>query len=131
MKNILFIFMLFLSNMVIAQPFWEINFESEWDSNKIVIDTLNQSLNRWSIGKPQKNVFTSAYSEPNAIMTDTLNALRPNDTSVFYLFHKRDNTAPFHIFYLRFWFQIDGDSTDYGSIEISPDKGLHWIDILK
>ncbi|MGD9994464.1 MAG: T9SS type A sorting domain-containing protein [Salinivirgaceae bacterium] len=113
-----------------AQFEWSVYFDYDWNRKQIIIDSTNNPLNKWMIGKPGKSTFTVAFSEPNAIMTDTLNSIEPNDTSVFYLLHWRDNSAPFHIFYLNFWFQMDGDSTDYGMIEISPDNGNNWINIL-
>jgi hypothetical protein len=37
----------------------------------LVIDTVNYHHNIWQIGKPNKTVFDSALSLPNAIVTDT------------------------------------------------------------
>lgn len=108
-----------------------INFENSWNEEQIKIELSNNPLNPWMVGKPDKTTFTEAYSKPNAIMTDTLNSVQPNDTSIFYLYHERDNAAPFHIFDLNFWFQMEGDSTDFGTIEISPDNGFNWINVLQ
>ena len=49
----------------------------------VVVDTVHYPHNRWQIGKPHKILFDSAYSWPNAIVTDTLFPYCPNDTSVF------------------------------------------------
>lgn len=113
-----------------GQAAWELNFEVSWYLNRIYKDTISSQNYSWQIGQPSKGVFNSAYSVPNAIVTDTLNPVPANDTSTFYLIHQRDNTGPFHIFGLSFWYQLDGDSTDFGRIEVSPDGGINWIDML-
>jgi hypothetical protein len=43
----------------------------------ITIDTGSHLHNSWQIGRPGKSVFDSAYTLPNAIMTDTLNTYPP------------------------------------------------------
>ena len=115
-----------------AQFDWELNFDPFTSySDRILIDTISNPNCIWQIGKPNKAVFSSAHSIPNAIVTDTLNTVPANDTSVFYLKHVRDNgPLPYHLFKLRFWYQMQGDSTDFGTIEISPDTGQTWINVL-
>jgi len=110
---------------------WGVDFESSLYLDRIVIDTAAYPNCVWQIGQPGKTVFNSANSIPNAIVTDTLNPVPPNDTSVFYLKHVRDNIfQPFHVFVLHFMYQMNGDSTDFGTIEISPDTGHTWINLL-
>lgn len=109
---------------------WDVDFDNPSYLDRITLDTVNNHSCKWQIGQPNKTVFASSKSVPNSIVTDTLNPIPPNDTSTFYLKHLRDNWAPHHIFYLQFWFQLDGDSTDTGKVEVSPDNGLNWIDIL-
>jgi hypothetical protein len=71
-----------------------------------------------------KTKFTNYY----AMVTDTLYPVPANDTSVFVLKFPR---SPFHWeFWLEVFYEMDGDSTDFGMIEISPDKGNHWVNIL-
>ena len=43
--------------------------------NSILIDIDHDSSNVWQIGTPQKNIFDSAATQPNAIVTDTINLL--------------------------------------------------------
>ena len=113
---------------------WGINFENNsWSSvfeERIVRDTLSNPNCKWQIGKPRKTVFDSAYQSSRALVTDTANPLPPNDTSVFILKHARDNANPFHIFTMNFVYKMDGDSNDFGTIEISPDTGHTWINVL-
>ena len=109
---------------------WGIDFDTPWNLDRIVRDTITNPNCIWQVGQPTKIVFTSAYSVPNAIVTDTLNPIPANDTSIFYLKHVRDQFQPFHIFVLHFLYQMDGDSTYFGTIEISPDTGHTWLNVL-
>ena len=95
----------------------------------IYIDTLDYPNNQWQIGKPQKTVFDSAYSYPNALITDTLHACRPNDTSVCILKIPRNIWAGFMEF--SFVYKLDIDSGDIALMEWSADTGInHWTNIL-
>ena len=51
---------------------------------QIEIDTSNAG-NIWQIGQPDKAIFDSAFSAPNAIVTDTVNYYPINDSSSFIL----------------------------------------------
>ncbi len=114
-----------------GQSGWGVDFDSPLYLDRIVRDTISNPNCIWQVGHPNKTVFTSAHSVPNVIVTDTLNPVPVNDTSIFYLKHVRDNIIqPFHIFVLHFLYQMDGDSTDFGTIEISPDTGHTWINLL-
>ena len=85
MKLIFTLIALLLCNTAYTQWGFFQTFESPNDTfnDKFIIDTVNYPNNVWQIGKPQKTVFDSAYSYPNAIVTDTLNPYPVNDTSVF------------------------------------------------
>lgn len=113
-----------------SQWYYWIRFDDPREMDRISFDTISNPNCIWQIGQPVKSVFTYAKSEPNALMTDTINSLPANDTSTFYLIHERDNEQLEHVFVLNFWYQMDGDSTDFGIIEISPDNGLNWINML-
>ena len=106
------------------------NFDGFLDRLIIYRDTISNPNCRWQIGKPNKTVFTSAYPNnlPNAIVTDTLNPVPANDTSVFYIKFLRTYLVTSM---LSFNFMMDGDSNDFGKVEVSPDSGHHWVDILK
>lgn len=91
-------------------------------------DTISNPNCRWQIGKPNKTIFTEAETLPNAIVTDTINTIPVNDTSVFYISAQYD--AQHGIGGLLFSYKLDGDSADFGKIEISPDSGQHWVNII-
>ena len=130
-KILLSVSLILLAATSFAQWEWEISFDNKSYLNRIVRDTISNPNCIWQIGRPNKTIFKSAYSAPNSLVTDTLNPVPPNDTSIFYLIHQRTKSIPFHYFHLRFQYMLDGDSTDFGKIEISPDTGRTWIDILK
>jgi hypothetical protein len=104
---------------------------NEYRSLIYEMDTVSNPNCTWQVGKPVKNVFKAAYSPSRALMTDTVNPVPPGDTSRFFIYHHRDKRQPFHVFYLEFKFRLDGDSSDFGSIEISADGGTKWINLLK
>lgn len=98
-----------------------------WSSNQSnywYIDTINYPNNKWQVGNYNKTVFTNGFG----MVTDTLNSLPAKDTSVFILKFPR---SQWHWeFYFSLYYSMDGDTTDFGMIEISPDSGNHWVNIL-
>jgi hypothetical protein len=109
---------------------FEQNFADPWVL--IYRDTTANSHCIWQIGRPQKTVFDSALSYPNAIVTDTTQAYPTNDTSSFIIAQSTlagwwsHGTAK-----LYGWYKVNSDSlTDYGTIELSVDSGATWINIL-
>jgi hypothetical protein len=109
---------------------WFCNFESPISSNgQFIIDTQTYHHNSWQIGKPQKPVFSSASSAPNAIVTDTVNPYPTNDTSVFIVKHVKSK-FPVIVFSIRFDYKLDIDSGEIAKIEVSGDSGLHWINVM-
>lgn len=92
------------------------------------IDTLHYPNNKWQIGKPNKIRFNAAYSNPNAIITDTTNVCIPNDTSVFIL--KVPKHAWLGLMFMSFKYKLDIDTGDIAKIEVSADTGLTWIDVV-
>ena len=126
----LLIFILLFSASTFGQiTDWGFGFDTPDQLWRFSFDTTSNPNCSWQIGRPSKSIFSSAYTAPNAILTDTINPVPANDTSIFYMKHNR-GVLQFHIFVLHFLYQMDGDSTDFGSIEISPDYGQTWINIL-
>src|SRR5680860_1850189 len=81
-----FIIIIICSTNVNAQWTWWLNFEDpQMNNERVYIDTAGG--NSWSIGAPDKTVFTSAYSPSNVIVTDTLDPYPMNDTSSFIIKH--------------------------------------------
>src|SRR5215216_711891 len=113
-----------------SQNWKAIDFDNAWSSSGYFIDTISNPNCRWQVGKPQKQLFTSAFTAPNAIVTDTLQSVPANDTSIFYIKFFRNKNQPGHFFTLNFKYMLDGDSTDFGTVEISPDSGKTWINLI-
>ncbi|MCX6283107.1 MAG: T9SS type A sorting domain-containing protein [Bacteroidetes bacterium] len=111
---------------------WNINFEDPIPIERIFIDTISNTINIWQIGIPGKIMFNSAHSPIHAIITDTLNPYRVNDTSRFVITHVRQGpNGGNESLLLDFYFKINTDSlSDYGSIEVSIDHGTSWINLL-
>lgn len=118
----------FLCTAANGQGFYSINFDDNTYLDRFYFDTLQNPNCKWQIGKPSKTVFNTALTQPRALLTDALNPLPANDTSVFYFYHKNQHVNYF--FYLSFAYQMHGDSTYYGLIEMSPDKGQNWVNLL-
>jgi hypothetical protein len=95
------------------------------------------SQNIWQIGAPQKTYFNSAYSVPDAMMTDTSNFYPVNNVSSFDLYVGQFNMGatsgwcyPYDIF-IDFRHKFDTDTLmDGGYITVSWDKGLTWMNII-
>ena len=132
MKKILCAFLLTLSiAKSYGQETWTISFESTLYLNRIGKDTISNPKCTWQIGKPNKAVFKSALSIPNAIVTDTSKTVPANDTSVFYLKHPRTKSSLIsRTFNLHFAYKMDGNANDYGMVELSPDSGHTWVNLL-
>jgi len=133
-RSILTLILITATLSCFAQWQWNLNFENftAFNSWHLRLDTAAHPGSKWQVGSPSKTVFTGAYSQPNVIVTDTANPVPANDTSSFFLYHRRDTnmSVPFHFFQLSFWHRMNGDTTDAGSIQVSPDYGAHWIDLL-
>jgi len=108
---------------------WGINFEDPGTLDKIKIDTVSNPNNTWQIGNPNKTLFNAANSEPNVIVTDTINPYPPNDTSSFTVIHIAEGGWVYNYPKVDIggWYFVDSDSlTDYGYIDYSPDLGNTW-----
>lgn len=88
------------------------------------IDTLD-SNNIWQVGPPQKNYFSSAYSFPNVLITDTISPYPPLDTSVVQF--KVQFPFGFYGIWAFQWDQkLDFGPGDGGVVEFSVDQGAVW-----
>jgi len=91
---------------------------------------LSQPGNCWQVGHPAKAFFNGAYSDPLAIVTDTLLPYPVNNTSSF-TFMIADSTNPpcYGASYFQFNHKYDMDTlVDYGYIEYSFDQGTTWME---
>ncbi|CAN5421743.1 hypothetical protein BH11BAC2_BH11BAC2_22250 [soil metagenome] len=99
-----------------------------WNSILIELDT--NSSNIWQIGPPQKTLFYDAATQPNVIITDTINYYPANDTSRF-IAKVWMNFGNFGIFALQWKQKLDLDTAfDGGIIEYSTDTGRTWVNVF-
>ena len=61
-----------------------LHFDDTTSTQYFYVDT-NVTGNVWQIGKPQKTLFDSAYSAPNALVIDTLNSYPTDNLSNVYM----------------------------------------------
>ncbi len=99
-------------------------------NNSIIIDFGSDTSNIWQIGKPQKTIFHSAATQPNALVTDTVNFYPINDTSSFH-YRLISPIWGWGIFALQWMQKIDYDhDRDGGMIEYSIDNGTTWTNVF-
>jgi hypothetical protein len=126
---LLSLFTLFLLNSYAQWGYGFVNFDDTAGLFRIYIDPSIPN-NIWQIGAPHKPFFTSSYSVPNAIVTDTLNSYPVNNNSVFYYRTSGDFNTDAHFTYLDLWYKMDCDTLiDFGKIEISLDTGQTWYNM--
>lgn len=126
--------------LVVATSFgqggiWTMDFDSPpsiWDFGIVNRDTVSNPNCVWQIGSPSKTIFASAHSVPNAIVTDTVNSYPTNDTSIFTIRHLAGQGWNWHhTVGIAGYYQVNSDTlTDFGTIEVSPDNGSTWIDVV-
>lgn len=101
---------------------------SQWNTIQIELDTSSQNV--WQIGTPRKAIFGSAATEPNAIVTDTINFYPTNDTSRFIAKFYLPITY-WGVFAFQWQQKLDMDaSSDGGIIEYSIDSGRTWVNVF-
>lgn len=97
---------------------------SLWTSS-ILLTFEPDTLNTWQIGIPQKSIFDSAATIPNALLTDTLLAYPSSDSSsfLFTIYPILSNG----ILAIQWKQQLDFEpNLDGGLIEFSFDGGQSW-----
>jgi hypothetical protein len=109
-----------------------VNFEDTANIHRyIILDTNNSNI--WSIGKPDKLKFDSAYSPKNAIMTNTKESYPPNTNSSFKIQFLSDFLGGSNYcdrLYVEGYFKIDSDTLiDYGIIETRDMIGHPWREV--
>jgi hypothetical protein len=137
MRCIVFTIALFLITSTLfgqLEDNYSLSFDDTISLIHLKIDTISNPINIWKVGTPQKPIFTSASSVPNAIVTGLNNPYPINDTSVFIItnvaygrgFMELGGTVT-----LEGEYYVNSDTlTDFGKIEFSPDNGINWIDLI-
>ncbi|HEX2616136.1 MAG TPA: hypothetical protein VHL57_01275, partial [Flavobacteriales bacterium] len=92
---------------------------------------LDTADNIWQVGPPQKSFFTTAYSAPNVLVTDTVAPYPPNDSSAVLVKFPLDFMFMGQVFFVSFYQAFDTDSLqDGGYIHVSWDHGATWTNIF-
>ncbi len=90
----------------------------------ITIDTAAGNI--WQIGQPQKVLFDNAFTQPNVIVTDTLNTYPVNNVSSF-SYKVNSWQWPFGILAIQWMQKLNMDyDHDGGIIEYSANNGATW-----
>lgn len=105
---------------------------ARFEETPLYISIPDQTDNIWQIGPPQKEFFDQAYSQPNAIVTDTIQTYPTNNHSYFQLTVSSDYIYifPYNIF-VDFTHKINTDEgLDGGYITASWDNGGTWVNAI-
>ena len=99
-----------------------LHFDDTTATRHFYIDTA-LAENVWQIGTPQKTLFDSAYSAPNALVTDKLNSYPTDNYSTTYM----TLVVADGLMWFYFVHKYDTDTLeDGGKIELSIDGGANW-----
>lgn len=131
-QHLLLVPLLMLASSGIAQIEQQFNFD-DGSIGDVHIDTTDGHGGLWQIGTPQKQMFTSPYSSPNVIVTDTQHSYPPNDTSRFTIVHIAEGgwMSACCAISLTGYYQVDADSlNDFGTMEFSYAPLSAWIDVI-
>lgn len=108
-----------------------VNFEDPEFTEAVTIDTVAYPDNLWQIGHPQKPGFDYAYTQPNAIVTDTLEYYPANTVSAFTIMNQVSYGFYYDLVLFEGWYFVQSDSlNDFGRMEFSADNGTTWIDLI-
>lgn len=130
MRNLLALFFIFCSFELIAQYTYYAEASFEYTSGQVKL-SIPGSSPLWQVGQAHKIIFNSAYSLPNAIITDTILPYPTQSQSSFILTIKDQNWIMGSPSVMSFWHQYDTDSAaDGGYIDISYDGGLNWTNVI-
>lgn len=117
----------------LGDDYYVLTFEDTATLPHLRMDSISNRNGLWQVGSPQKAVFTSAQSPPRAIVTDTVQPYPVNDTSSFTVVNIASGYGWLypHTVMLSGYYQVHSDTlTDFGTIELSPDNGTTWIDLI-
>lgn len=128
---LIFFFLLVNGFNAFSQAQWQQYFDgadtSAVDAILISIDT--SSTNVWQVGKPQKTIFNSAATDPNVIVTDTINSYPASNRSSFQFGNQ--NWGSWGIVAFQWKQKLDMEKgKDGGIIELSVDNGTTWQNVF-
>jgi len=106
----------------------QINYFEGSNTLPVQIDTGANQV--WKIGKPQKLIFDSSYSRPNALLTDTSNRIQGFNRSSFRFRAFFDNPFLLQYFVVIWQQKTDLDFKKAGGVlETSFDDGASWMNV--
>lgn len=124
---LLFAFSLNQSSAQFYSQYFDVPDSLTYNPLRILVDSSSNNI--WQIGPPQKVIFNSSSTLPNAIVTDTINTYPVNDSSSFII--KIPVWSPFGIFAVQWMQKLDMDAQhDGGYIEYSTDTGQTWENVF-
>ncbi len=133
MKKRILLFAIVTSNaLFVTAQTWQQYFDGAdtLPANSIIVKFDSDTSNIWQIGKPQKSIFDSAATQPNAIVTDTVNSYPAGNVSRF-SFALSTQSWGWAILALQWKQKIEIDSASAGgTIEYSVDSGLTWTNVF-
>ena len=134
MKKLLLILSIVFVNNVFGQQAcvnFCLTFDDTLCQTHLIIDA-NNPQNIWQIGRPQKPLFDSVSSNysQKAIITDTIHYYPINNNSVFTIWTIAGMGDYYGFRILSGMYNVQTDSIhDYGSLELSPNNGITWINL--
>src|SRR6185369_4165325 len=133
MKKLYTLLFIFSFSHVYSQcydDYYCLPFEDTTCQYHVIIDTTAFPDNVWRTGDALKPVLDPTACHSKVIITDLVNPYPVNNHSVFII---RNIATPADVYGFRtlagdYYVQTDS-LNDYGSIEISLDRGINWIDL--
>ncbi len=105
------------------------NFENNNNLDVVIGPSSMDSI--WQIGVPQKTLFDVSFSDPNAILTDSINNYGTNLSATFEIEINEETMWSFPFIQLEWMQKIDAETgVDGGIIEASYDQGVTWQNVL-
>ncbi len=102
------------------------------DPDSVVQLLADSTTGDWQIGLPQKEFFGDAYSQPYAIMTDTLQPFAADTRSSFILKFSNTDTLydePYYSGKICFYHKLEAEEgVDFAHVAVSADQGNFWSD---
>lgn len=108
-----------------------ITFDKPFDYNQMFQKDTFRNLKPWQIGVPDKSVFKYENNHRRVFITDSITSLSGNDTFSSILKYVRKIGSGASSFKFRFEYRMNGINDDKGIIEVSPDMGKSWVNILE
>jgi len=134
MKKFTFILFLLVSQKIYSQCYdasYCLDFEDTLCNYHVNIDTTIYPGNIFQIGSAHNPVLDSTFCSSVVIMTDTAMPYPVNNHSVFTIINQATSGDVFGFKMFSGSYYVQSDYlNDYGTMEISLDKGITWIDLM-